>query len=142
MYDSDLPASAEAAPSPEFTPVPLGRSRHDGWTPERQHSFIATLASTGCVAAAARSAGMGVTSAYALRKRPGAATFAAAWDTVLRDARRRTLEVAMQAVFAGTIIPRSYRGNFTGTLIRKDDVHATLAALRAVEALSSADPPK
>lgn len=141
MYDSDPPSSAEFA-IPEFAPVPLKRSRRDGWTPERQRGFIVTLANTGCVAAAARSAGMGVTSAYALRRRAGAATFAAAWDTALHDARRRSLEVAMRTVFAGAIVPQTYRGNFTGTLIRKDDIHATLAALRAVSALSSPGTPK
>jgi hypothetical protein len=141
MHDSDHPPFGELA-IPEFIPVPLRRSRRDGWTPERQNSFIATLANTGCVAAAARSAGMGVTSAYALRRRPGACAFATAWDIALRDARHRALEVAMRTVFSGALSPRTYRGNFTGTLIRKDDIHATLAALRAATSLSSADPPK
>ncbi len=141
MYDSDLPPIAEFA-IPDFAPVPLKRSRRDGWTPARQHGFIVTLANTGCVAAAARSVGMGVTSAYGLRRRPGATAFAAAWDIVLRDARYRALEVAMRTVFAGTIVPHTYRGNFTGTLIRKDDIRATLAALRTVSALSSPATPK
>lgn len=48
--DDDLPA---------FTPVPMTRSRHDGWTPERQRGFIAALAQSGIVARAARSVGMG-----------------------------------------------------------------------------------
>jgi hypothetical protein len=28
---------------PHFTPVPLVRSRHDGWTPARQRIFLAAL---------------------------------------------------------------------------------------------------
>ncbi len=142
MRDFDLPPFTETAAIPAFTPVPLTRHRRNGWTPERQRSFITALACTGCVAAAARAAGMGITSAYGLRRRPAAASFVAAWDQVLRDARRRALEVAMQAMFTGNLTPLTYRGNFTGTLIRKDDIHATLTALRAAAALSSADPPK
>jgi hypothetical protein len=142
MRDPDSPSFAETAAIPSFTPVPLNRSRRDGWSPERQRNFIATLARTGCVAAAARGAGMGVTSAYALRRRPGATSFAAAWDRALSDARRRALELAMEAAFAGTLTPRTYRGNFTGTLVRKDDLRAILAALRTVTALSSSPLPK
>lgn len=136
MRDSDSLSFAETAAIPAFTLVPLARRRHDGWTPGRQRDFIAALARSGCVAAAARAAGMGITSAYALRRRPGAASFAAAWDTALCDARRRALEVAMEAMFAGTFTPCTYRGNFTGTLVRKDDLGAAVAALRAVTALS------
>lgn len=40
-----------------FTPVPLARSRHDGWTPRRQRLFIDRLALIGLVSAAAKSVG-------------------------------------------------------------------------------------
>lgn len=142
MRDFDFPSVAETVAIPDFNPVPLARRRRDGWVPERQRTFIATLAHSGCVTSAARAAGMGVTSAYALRRRRGAASFAAAWDKALNDARRRTLEVAMEAAFTRSFAPRTYRGNFTGTLIRRDDLHVMLAALQAVSALSRAPPPK
>ncbi len=45
-------------PLPEFTPVPLSRSRRDGWTAERQRAFVAALARTGVVAAATRAAAL------------------------------------------------------------------------------------
>lgn len=67
---------------PLFHPVPVG-PRHDGWTIERQARFIGMLAQTRSVIAAARAVGMGRESAYRLRKRPGAAGFAAAWDAAL-----------------------------------------------------------
>lgn len=67
---------------PAFHPVPVG-ARRDGWTPARQAGFIGMLAETGSVLAAARFVSMSRESAYRLRKRPGAAGFAAAWDAAL-----------------------------------------------------------
>lgn len=67
---------------PAFHPVPVGQ-RHDGWTPARQVCFIGMLYETRSVVAAAKAVGMGRESAYRLRKRPGAAGFAAAWDAAM-----------------------------------------------------------
>ena len=67
---------------PAFHPVPLS-PRSDGWTHERQAHFIGVLAETRSVLAACRRISMGRESAYRLRKRPGAAGFAAAWDAAL-----------------------------------------------------------
>lgn len=67
---------------PAFHPVPVG-ARHDGWTVERQAEFIGMLAQTGSVLAAARAVSMSREGAYKLRRRPGAAGFAAAWDVAL-----------------------------------------------------------
>jgi hypothetical protein len=82
--------SPAASPSiPSFVPVPL-RSRRDGWTEERQRIFIATLARTRCVGRAAAAAGMSRESAYRLRRRKGAASFAAAWDSIFAARPRGT----------------------------------------------------
>jgi hypothetical protein len=67
---------------PPFVPVPV-RARGDGWTVERQGRFIGLFAETGSVAEAARRVGVSRTSAYKLRARPGAESFAHAWDRVL-----------------------------------------------------------
>ena len=67
---------------PQFTPVPV-RNRRDGWTPIRQARFIAALAETGCVARAARRAGMARETAYRLRRKTGAESFVHAWDAIL-----------------------------------------------------------
>ncbi len=67
---------------PLFHPVPVG-PRQDGWTVQRQAWFIGCLAETRSVIEACRRVGMGRESAYRLRKRPGAAGFAAAWDAAL-----------------------------------------------------------
>lgn len=67
---------------PAFTPVPI-RARKDGWTEERQRTFIRVLAETRCIGAAASAAGMSRESAYRLRRRKGAESFARAWDSIL-----------------------------------------------------------
>ena len=72
---------------PKFTPVPL-RYRRDGWTPGRQADFLGRLCETWSVAAAARHVGMTRESAYRLREKPGAESFAAAWDFILAEPRR------------------------------------------------------
>ena len=82
------PPSPPRPPQPrrwlfQFHPVPVG-ARADGWTPARQGAFIGYLAQTRSVLAACRCVSMGRESAYRLRKRPGAAGFAAAWDAALR----------------------------------------------------------
>jgi hypothetical protein len=69
---------------PKFTPVPL-RYRADGWTPGRQSDFLGQLCETWSVTAAARHVGMTRESAYRLRDKPGAESFAAAWDSNLEQ---------------------------------------------------------
>lgn len=122
---------------PHFTPVPLARSRKDGWTPARQRIFLAALFTTGIVSRAAKAAEMGVTSAYNLRKRPGAESFAAAWDQVEREARDRALAYVIEHVLNGETRPRFYRGRFIGTVHRVDQKVAP-AAVRAMYA----EPPR
>lgn len=116
---------------PWFEPVPLARSRKDGWTPARQRIFLAALLTTGLVSRAAKAAGMGTTSAYNLRKRKGAESFAAAWDQVERAARERALAYVIEHVLNGETRPRFYRGRFVGTVHRVDQKVA-LAAVRAM----------
>jgi hypothetical protein len=59
------------------------RIRHDGWTPKRQLDFLAVLARTRSVTAAASSVGVSRKSAYRLRARHDGALFAALWDRAL-----------------------------------------------------------
>ncbi|HEU0043331.1 hypothetical protein [Sphingomonas sp.] len=71
-----------------FTPVPV-RARRDGWTPQRQRDFIAALADVRCVVVAARLVGRSFQTAYRLRARADAVSFAAAWDPHSPDPSRR-----------------------------------------------------
>ncbi|WP_256731304.1 hypothetical protein [Sphingomonas sp. dw_22] len=133
MHEATLPDPSEDEDDlPAFTPVPLARSRHDGWTPERQRGFIAALAETGLVARAAQSVGMGARSAYVLRRRPGAESFAIAWDMVADEARERALAYMMEHVINGATRPRFYRGKFVGTVHGVENRMA-MAALRVMD---------
>jgi len=69
---------------PDQRHPPIARPRHDGWTREKQATFILTLRRTRNVTRAAAAAEMSRESAYRLRARPSAAGFAAAWDHALR----------------------------------------------------------
>jgi len=137
MQEPQIPGGEAAVPA--FTPVPMARSRHDGWTPERQRAFIAALAESGLVARAAKAVGMGATSAYNLRRRPGAESFARAWDRVLAEARERALAYLMDQVLHGTTRPRFYRGKFVGHSHRFES-RLAIAALRALDALPPGGP--
>lgn len=86
---------------PEFTPVPLARIRHDGWTPERQRLFLIALAALGTVDAAAQAVGMSRISAYNLKKRPGADSFAREWDRAVGFGRSMMFDYAMERAING-----------------------------------------
>ncbi|TPG13121.1 hypothetical protein [Sphingomonas oligophenolica] len=120
----DSPDSAASLPA--FTPVASLKPRHDGWTEDRQRQFLAALALYGCVAKAARAVGMSAASAYALRKRAGADSFAAAWDEAIDQGRERAFEIAVDRAVNGISVPRFYRGRFVGTTHRFD--HRTIMA--------------
>lgn len=88
-------------PRIRFTPVPL-KARHDGWTPARQLRFIEHLATAKSVSRACKAVGKSTATAYALRGKPGAQSFAAAWDKALafmpdRNGRRLPLRSARHA---------------------------------------------
>jgi hypothetical protein len=131
MHESSPPDPPEIEDDlPDFTPVPLTRHRHDGWTPERQRGFIAALARTGVVAQAARSVGMSSASAYNLRRRPHAESFALAWDMVEDEVRNCALAFVVDQAMYGSTRPRFYRGKFVGT-IHSFETRLALAAVRA-----------
>jgi hypothetical protein len=86
---------------PTFTPVPLARVRHDGWTPERQRKFLIALAALGTVDAAAQAVGMSRISAYNLKKRDGAGSFACEWDRAVGFGRSMMFDYAMERAING-----------------------------------------
>lgn len=113
---------------PAFHPVPVA-ARKDGWTPARQAAFIGLLAQTRSVEAACRALSMGRESAYRLRKRPGAAGFAAAWDTALGKPHAR---VDLASAKSTELDPRyrhltglarvvMHRGRYVRTVWKDDD---------------------
>jgi hypothetical protein len=118
---SDSPSPRRRVPA--FTPVPL-RYRKDGWTPQRQADFLGALCETWSVAEAARRVRLTRESAYRLRDKPGAESFAAAWDAVLAEPRRvrmSTHELLWHRLFYGTLKPVMRAGRHVGTLHSPDN---------------------
>lgn len=123
-----------------FSPVPV-RARNDGWSEVRQCAFLAQLYATGSVSAAARAVGMSRASAYRLRARGGAESFAFAWDRVLslpgaghpgaarEDGRKVTMATLLSRLEAELVRPVVYRGRMT-TVARKPDDSALFRLLR------------
>ncbi len=91
---------AQAAPPDIPQPPAFPATRHDGWTGERIATFCEALAETAVVAEACDAAGMGLSGAYAARRRNP--IFAAAWEAALTIARER---------LADTLLARAMEGN-------------------------------
>jgi dsDNA-binding SOS-regulon protein len=75
--------------------------RADGWTYQRQATFLMTLAHSGLVSQACKAAEMSVASAYALRCEPRGAAFALGWHAAHLMARDRLADVLLEAAIAG-----------------------------------------
>lgn len=104
--------------STAFTPVPV-RARRDGWTPARQAAFLTALADTRCIVAACREVGLSYQTAYRLRARADAASFAAAWDAALTGP---PLDPSFtSAALHGVAKPITYGGRTVGERRRYDD---------------------
>ena len=126
-HDNDDEDSASVL---DFTPVTFLRNRRSGWVPERQRAFIEILAQSGTVAFAARAVGMSRRSAYKLLERPGAESFAAAFDVALEmgfDAKRGEL---MGRARFGEVVPRFRNGRLVG-YVHRYDIRAGIAVLAA-----------
>ena len=121
---------------PPFYPVPL-RTRRDGWTVERQAAFLGMLAETGSVLGACEAVGMSRKSAYALRARPEAESFAAAWDAALgRPKRKVTVSDLHFLGEHGLVRPMLFRGRYRGWSSKPDN-SALLRWLRRLERAAS-----
>lgn len=136
-----------------FTPHVPERPTASGWTPDRQRCFIAALARTGVVSAAARSVGMSPRSAWQLRDRvrrrysnwadvplrpedaaalgPGYIfSFAAAWDMALGEGLDHQIHAAVPVALEGEKVPVIRRGQIIGWQ-RKFNTRLAIAALGA-----------
>jgi hypothetical protein len=131
---------------PFFHPVPL-RSRRDGWSAAQQCAFLGHLYLTGSVSAAARAVGMSRMSAYRLRRREEAVSFANAWDIVLTppsdgrvapqvDSRKVTDEELFRRVEIGLVAPLIHRGRVAG-IRQKADNSVLLRLLKRLDARQS-----
>jgi hypothetical protein len=108
-----------------FWPGPT-RTRRDGWTVQRQADFLGMLAETGSIMGACEAVGMSRKSAYDLRARPGAGSFAVAWDAALgAPVRKVTVADLHFLAHHGLVRPMLFRGRYRGAA-RKPDNSALL----------------
>jgi hypothetical protein len=87
-----------------FTPVPRGVIREDGWDPASQRGFIAWLAATGNVIKAAKAVGRSESGAKQLRREDEGGGFGVAWSRAIALYRSRngeTVQPPPQAPPAG-----------------------------------------
>jgi hypothetical protein len=111
----------DADPLADYTPVTLRRTRHDGWTAERQRTFLLALAETGCISVACEEAGITTRSAYRLRHHPSGAPFAEAWDQALRFATARLMTLAYERSIRGSIREQWRDGKLVGEVRQPSD---------------------
>ena len=119
----------EGSDRPPFVPINL-RSRHDGWTPEKQIAFIHALAETGIVEESCRRVGMSDSAAYGLRRKPVGAAFRQAWDAALDYSLHRLEQDAVTRSRHGVARPIFHKGEQVGEW-RHHDERLTMFLLRS-----------
>ncbi len=77
--------------------------RGDGWTGERQRAFCEALAQGDSVAAACRSLGLSVASAYAFRSSARGAAFAIGWSAAQLLQRHRLADELARAAWLDSL---------------------------------------
>jgi hypothetical protein len=128
--ETDPTHTPEGIRIPTFSPWRAKRERVGGWCPATQRAFIAELTRTGCPAEAAKAVGRSKRSAYMLRDKPGAESFAAAWDTAKASAGDAAQAVAVSRALHGEIVPIYRKGQFWGFRVQHND-RMLMAALKA-----------
>jgi hypothetical protein len=105
----------------DWVPV-LRKPRTDGWSPDRQRTFIEILADSGSASFAAQSVGMTVRSAQKLRRSPGAEGFDRAWTAAINASASLLLDEAFERALVGSDEPVWGRdGKVIGRRFRKSD---------------------
>jgi hypothetical protein len=125
----------------DFIPVPL-KSRRDGWSPAAQQGFVLALAAGLGIAGAARAVGRTRQTAYRLCRRPGAQSFAAAWDRALAYSRVRPVppgSTAWERGVEGVLVPVVRRGEIVAWR-RKYCDRSLGSILASIQAARRSDP--
>lgn len=108
-----LPSDSSDRLPVAFVPVPV-QPRQNGWTVKRQVAFIEALAVQGSVTRAAARVGMSVESAYRLRRRPEAKSFADAWTAAQAHATQKLVDLAFERAIDGVSVPVYHGGEVVG----------------------------
>jgi hypothetical protein len=138
----DLPEpelTPEGVPIPAFTPWWPKRERAQGWSALVQRAFIAELTRIGSVSAAAQAVGKTARSAYQLRDKAGAESFAAAWECAKALGQEQAQRVAIQRALHGEVIPQFRNGHFLGYKIVQNDrmLISVLSSARAMDTIGA-----
>ena len=97
-----------------FAPVVHKQKKRNCIGPERQRKFIAALAASGIVSAAARAIGATPEALYGLRRKAGAEEFCAAWDKAVDLAISRVEDGALARAIEGVEKPIVSGGQLLG----------------------------
>jgi hypothetical protein len=123
----------DAAGLPVTNPLPPHHQPDGGWSEARRCKFLALLAESGNVRAAALACGLSPQSAYKLRRRePG---FARAWLAAILLARDHAEQVLADRALLGVEEPVFYRGEQVGVR-RRYDTRLLLAHMARLDALA------
>lgn len=132
------PAGEEIPDFLRFEPVP-GKQRHDGWSYRHQFRFVLALARGAGISEAAQSVGRSRQTAYRLRSRVGAESFAAAWDSAVAFAEsvRATARGRGRSASAveTLLVPRHFRGRLIG-FVQRDEFRGVIAGLDRLDRLA------
>ena len=121
--------------------------RADGWTFERQATFLMALAETGLVSSACKIAEMSPASAYALRREARGAAFHLGWQAAHLLARDRLEDILLEAAISGvetittrvekTTIRQVLNGNLSMAVLNRLDRRAAALDDHAMAAARS-----
>jgi hypothetical protein len=113
------PAEGDEPADPRFDDPGGEDVRHDGFGPAARRLFLKTLAKTGCVAEAARAAGISTRTAYNHRERDPA--FADLWRLALSSAAVDIELIAWERGVTGIEEPVYAYGKFSHMRVRRND---------------------
>ena len=99
-YDAEQAAKAAQTSHPRPDPTPKNQ-RHDGWTPERQRTFLEAIADGYSTETACRVAGMSSSAAYAFKKRAAGQAFALGWRAAALLGRDRIADTMLARAIDG-----------------------------------------
>lgn len=111
------PAAIALVPAPAL-PAPAKEPR---WTRARMADFLAELATSHSVAAAARAVGLSRQSAYRLRARLRGEAFDAAWEAAVQQGYDALHEAALERALHGVEMPVYHRGALVGARRQFDE---------------------
>lgn len=115
----------------------VGSRRADGWTCDRQRTFLAALAEGATVDAAAKLVGLSTSSAYAFRQRAHGAAFALGWHAALLLQRQKLADTLTARAFDGQVDTYT-RADGTQVTRHRHDNRLGLALLTRLDRVAAA----